>query len=265
MESTRPAPPVQSMVPPPLDAADAAPACLNCGEAMVGAYCAACGQPQVDLTATTWHVLRDAVSDATDVDGRAMRTARAIGSPGRLTIEFLRGRRAPYIGPLKLFVAAGAILSTTWVVTRGVDARYYGFTPDASAGAYIDNVVRGLLAAGVTVAVASWLLSRGRRRFLDEAVFALHVVAALALGTAAVIWIGTGWKLAWVSAHRVPPWLPSLVYLVFLPAAAASLAYGAAATLRVYGVAWWVAGLRAVALAAIGLAVIMGAIVTARP
>src|SRR3954447_25273586 len=83
------------------------PDCLNCGAPLGAEYCAACGQRAVDPDAPTWHVLKEAVSDATDFDGRAIRTLRALVSPGLLTLEFLRGRRAPYLGPLKLFLLAG--------------------------------------------------------------------------------------------------------------------------------------------------------------
>lgn len=235
--------------------------CLNCGAALDAAYCARCGQADVDPAAPTLRVMRDAVSEAVDVDGRALRTMRAIASPGRLTLEFLRGRRMPYVGPLKLFVIAGALLSTTWVLTRGVDARFYGYTLDASAGAYIDTVVRGLLASSMTIAVVTWLLSRGRRRFLDEAVFALHVVAALSVWTVAVLWVGTAWKLVWGAVTRVPPSVPSLVYLLFVPAAAAGVVYLMVAIRRVFQVAWWVAALRAVIIAIVGAVVVMTMIV----
>lgn len=205
--------------------------------------------------------MRDAMSEAVDVDGRALRTVRAIASPGRLTMEFLRGRRMPYVGPLKLFVIAGALLSTTWILTRDVDARFYGYTLDGSPSAYIDTVVRGLLLSSVTIAVVSWLLSLGRRRFLDEAVFALHVVAALSVWTVAILWTGTAWKLAWGVVTRVPPSMPSLIYLLFLPAAVAGLAYIIIAMRRVFQVAWWVAVLHTLIVASVGVAVVMAMIV----
>lgn len=239
-------------------------ACLSCGGALEGAYCARCGQADVDPAAPTWHVVRDAVSEAVDVDGRALRTARAITSPGYLTMEFLRGRRMPYVGPLKLFVVSGALLSTTWLLTRDVDARFYGYAVASSPGAYIDSVVRGLLLSSVTIAFVGWLLSRGRRRFLDEAVFALHVIAALSAWTVVVIWFGTAWKLAWGTVTGVPASVPSLIFLLFLPAAVAALVYVVVATRRAFQVAWWVAVLRTLIVAAVAVAVVMAMIVRSK-
>ena len=238
------------------DAVAPAAVCLNCGAPLAGAYCAACGQPKIDLAAPTLHLLRDALSDATDFDGRVLRTVRAMGTPGRLTLEFLRGRRVPYLSPLKVFLIAGAVLSATWAATRGVDARYYGLANYASASAYINTVVRGLLAASVAIAVTSWAISRGRRRFLDEAVFSLHVVAAVSLWTAIVIWLATAWKLAWVTAANVPSSVPSLIFLIFLPALVVGLSYIAAAVQRVYGVPRWVASLRTLVFAVVGIAIV---------
>lgn len=232
---------------------------MNCGATLTGIYCSECGQRSVDLAAPTWHVMKDAVTDAIDFDSRAVRTARALGSPGRLTIDFLRGRRAPYVGPLKLFLLAGTVLTTTWIATRGVDARYYGLEAYASAGAYIDRVVRGSIAAAVAIAGSSWVMSP-RRRFLDDVVFSVHLVAALTLWGAGVIWVGTAWKAVWGTVAATPRQLPSLPFILFLPAGILGLAYIAVSVSRVYGGRWWATLMRSLVIAAIGAAAVFGAI-----
>jgi hypothetical protein len=219
----------------------------------------------VDPDAPTWHVLREALAEATDVDGRLARTARALAAPGRLTLEFLRGRRAPYLGPVKLALLAGTALTATWLATRGVDARYYGYPADGSAGTYIATVVRGSLAGGAAVAACSWVLGAGRRRVLDDAVFALHLVAALLLWTALTVWAGAAWKAAWRTHAAVPAALPPLPYLLFLPANAAALAYVVAGVRRVHGGPWWAAALRGLVLAAAGFGAVYLALVARRP
>jgi len=235
--------------------------CLNCSAPIHGPFCARCGQQAVDLKASTWHVVREALGDAIGVDGRVLRTGRAILSPGYLTREFLRGRRTPFLSPLKLFLLAGTALTTTWIVTRGIDAHFYGMASDASAVQYIDSVVRGAMASGIAIAVGSWALAGERRRLLDEAVFALHLVSALALLTAAVIWLGTVWKLIWGQAAAVPHYVPSLQYLVFLPASIVGLAYLVAAVYRLHGGHWWQIVLRSAVIAAVGVAAVLEVIV----
>lgn len=236
-------------------------ACHNCGAPVASIYCGACGQRFVDLDASTWHVVREALGDATDVDGRILRTGRALLSPGRITVEFRSGRRAPYLGPLKLFLLAGTVLTTTWILTRGADAHYYGFRPGGfDAAAYIDGVVRGAMASGFAIAVSSWALSRGRRRFLDEAVFALNLVAALALWSSVAIWLGTAWKLAWGTVAVVPATVPNLIYLVYLPACGVGLAYLALAVRRVHGGRWWAVALRSAVIAIAGIVAVTAVI-----
>ena len=235
--------------------------CLHCGAPLADAYCGACGQRAVDLTESTWRVMREAMTDAIDIDGRALRTVRALKTPGQLTVEFLRGRRVPYFGPLKVFLFAGAALTTTWILTRGVDGHYYGLTYDGSTSGYIDTVVRGSFTGCAAVALCSWLLGLGRRRLLDEIVFALHSVAAMLLWASAVIWLGTGWKLLWGTSAAVPSGVPSLPFLLFLPAVVAGLAYVVVGDRRVHGGAWWIAAVRALVFMAVAAAVVMEVII----
>jgi hypothetical protein len=197
-------------------------------------------------------VIKEAVSDATDVDGRAVRTIQALVSPGRLTLEFLRGCRAPYLGAFKLFLLAGTALTTTWIATRGTDAHYYGYRAGVGATNYIDVVVRGSLTAGVAIALASWAVDLGRRRMLDDVIFALHLVATLMLWTAAITWIGTGWKATWGTVAATPSHLPSLPFLLFLPAGIVALGYIVVAVHRVYAGRWWSTALRALLITAVG-------------
>lgn len=206
------------------------------------------------MAAPTWQLVREAFADATELDGRLLRTLRAVPHPGRLTLEYLQGRRIPYLGPLKLFLSAGAILSATWVITRRADARFYRLAMDASSAAYIDIVLRGLLAASLAIAVAGALFSLGRRRLVDEVVFALHAGAAVALWTSLIIWLGTAWKVAWGTYDRVPAVVPSLPYLLFLPATIAALTYLGLATRRVYRSAWTIVILRVLIVAVVGVA-----------
>jgi hypothetical protein len=230
-------------------------ACLNCSAPLTAEYCSACGQRAVDLGESSWQTIREAFSDAFDFDGRVLRTVRALKTPGHLTVEFVRGRRAPYVGPLKILLFAGAALTTTWILTRGIDMHYYGFN-SGSSSQYINNVVRGSFTGCVAVGFGSWVLTRGRRRLLDEMVFALHVVAALLLLVAAVVWLGTAWKLIWGTAAAVPSGVPALPFLLYLPSVVPGLAYVAAADRRVHGGAWWVAIPRALIFTTVALAVI---------
>jgi hypothetical protein len=80
--------------------------CANCNALLEGPWCSKCGQKQSDLD-PTWHdLLHESIHEFLHLDGKIFRTARKLFlEPGELTAEFLRGRRARYIGALRLYLA----------------------------------------------------------------------------------------------------------------------------------------------------------------
>jgi hypothetical protein len=94
--------------------------CGNCGAPLSGPYCSQCGQRHEPAVHSFWHFMREAFEDFTHADSRLWRTLGALlFRPGFLTREFLEGRRACYLPPVRLylvlsvafFVIAGAITS----------------------------------------------------------------------------------------------------------------------------------------------------------
>lgn len=81
--------------------------CLNCGAAVTGAFCAQCGQRAVPPYPTTRELAGDAFHEVSGWDGRFAVTIRTLlRHPGKLTKEFLDGRRARYISPVRLYLVA---------------------------------------------------------------------------------------------------------------------------------------------------------------
>jgi len=97
--------------------------CKNCNETLNGEYCPACGQKDVDLERPFFELLGEAVSEAVDLDGRAGRTIRILFTqPGRLTEEFLAGRRKTYTSPIRLylFISVSFFILMAWIAARGL-------------------------------------------------------------------------------------------------------------------------------------------------
>jgi len=88
-----------------------AEACENCGEIVVGAYCHACGQKRIsEKDRRLGHLLGQAFAVVTDLDGRFLRTLRAlVFQPGRLSRDYIDGRRKQWIAPMGLFLLANAL------------------------------------------------------------------------------------------------------------------------------------------------------------
>lgn len=79
--------------------------CTNCDTMLTGQYCAQCGQRFGTRMISLWELIREASEFLTDLDSRLWRTlGMLLFRPGKLTLDYLRGRRARYIPPLKLFI-----------------------------------------------------------------------------------------------------------------------------------------------------------------
>src|SRR5215469_10963942 len=92
------------------DATTATARCDNCGAAVSGHYCAACGQRLEAPLQSLWHFTREATEDLTHTDSRLWRTLGALlFRPGYLTREFLAGRRARYLPPVRLYLVISVL------------------------------------------------------------------------------------------------------------------------------------------------------------
>ena len=85
--------------------AECDPICLNCAARLTGPYCAACGQRALPPEPRLRELAGEAWDALVDVDGRVPTTLRLLlASPGELTAQYLAGRRARYVGPLRLYL-----------------------------------------------------------------------------------------------------------------------------------------------------------------
>ena len=79
--------------------------CLNCGEVLTGQHCSHCGQRAKVRVLSLWGLLRDVFGDLTNFDSRLWRTLIPLAfRPGLLTQDFLRGRRASYTPPFRMYL-----------------------------------------------------------------------------------------------------------------------------------------------------------------
>lgn len=80
-------------------------ACLNCGTELRGPYCHYCGQPDRNFLRFFPALLRELAEDLLELDSRFWRTLKPLlFHPGKLTRDFLDGRRFRYTPPLRLYI-----------------------------------------------------------------------------------------------------------------------------------------------------------------
>ena len=84
--------------------------CENCGASVTDRYCGSCGQRRDAPVHSLWHFIEAATEDLTHADSRLWRTLGALlFRPGHLTREFLDGRRARYLPPVRLYLVISVV------------------------------------------------------------------------------------------------------------------------------------------------------------
>jgi uncharacterized membrane protein len=84
--------------------------CPNCAHAVSGPYCAQCGQKVIIETPTLFEFVHEYLHHYVAIDGTLTRTLWSlITRPGKLTTEYIIGRRHSYIKPLQLYLTISFI------------------------------------------------------------------------------------------------------------------------------------------------------------
>ena len=92
--------------------------CENCGALLDGPYCSQCGQKAADRIVPIWHMINEGLEAVVELDLRVLKTLpKFLFLPGRLTKEYLDGRRQRYIRPFRLYLFATFLLFTVLAFT----------------------------------------------------------------------------------------------------------------------------------------------------
>jgi hypothetical protein len=84
--------------------------CLNCNAELIGRYCHSCGQENIEPKETVWSLISHFFYDITHYDGKFFSTTKSlIARPGFLPKEYIEGRRARYLHPIRMYVFSSAV------------------------------------------------------------------------------------------------------------------------------------------------------------
>lgn len=79
--------------------------CLNCGTILKGKFCHNCGQENLEMKESFGHMMNHAISDYFHFDHQFFSTLKPLFTkPGFLTNEYMAGRRANYLHPVKMYI-----------------------------------------------------------------------------------------------------------------------------------------------------------------
>ena len=83
--------------------------CLNCNIHVKGRYCHRCGQENIEPKETIWHLVTHFFQDITHFDGKFFIMLKMLVlKPGFLTKEYMLGRRASYVNPVRMYIFTSA-------------------------------------------------------------------------------------------------------------------------------------------------------------
>jgi hypothetical protein len=104
-------PDAHTPVPAPAAVTQAAVAhCKNCGAVLLGRFCSNCSQAADVHVPSTRELLHDMLEGLTHSDSRLWLTLKYLWfSPGKLTQEFIAGRRVAYLPPFRLYLVLSII------------------------------------------------------------------------------------------------------------------------------------------------------------
>ncbi|HEY8917790.1 MAG TPA: DUF3667 domain-containing protein [Chitinophaga sp.] len=91
--------------------------CLNCGTEVPERYCTHCGQENAVPHESFGHLVKHFVGDVLHYDSQFLTTlSHLLFRPGRLTKEYMAGRRVAFVNPIKLYIFVSFVFFLTWAM-----------------------------------------------------------------------------------------------------------------------------------------------------
>jgi hypothetical protein len=158
--------------------------CKNCDTPLEARYCPQCGQRDINLDRPLHELLRQALRETLDVDGRAAQTLwTLLRRPGLLTSEYLAGRRRRYSPPFRLYLIISLLffVLTSWVAGQGIlldEGQTLEVDAPGQARLFADYVPR-LMFILLPVFALFLKVAFRKRLYFDHLIHALHLHSAL--------------------------------------------------------------------------------------
>ncbi len=96
--------------------------CLNCNGPLNGPFCSSCGQRAIPPNPSVADLTGDAWQELSGYDGRILATVRGLARPGFLTREYLGGRRAHYLPPVRVYLFVSVLYFVVAAAAPTLDA-----------------------------------------------------------------------------------------------------------------------------------------------
>lgn len=199
---------------------EASGVCANCGRTRQGRFCSQCGEKHHDDRLELRQLLGDLFSKLVNWESGLLHTFVNLWTrPGAVCLDYINGKRKPYVNPLSYFLLAAAMqIFSLWLITpilkesmiaginvsrndeasrknfEAVDRLMGGDAGSVMAEIYVSTMLQvytyaSFLFFSVPLAAALWLLHKHEEphyRFAEVLIFSLYIVAHNLIITAVI-------------------------------------------------------------------------------
>lgn len=198
--------------------------CLNCGTEVRGNFCSNCGQKLQPTKLPLRLFLEDAVETLFNVDNRWFKTLKELFiKPGKVTKEYIEGKRAQYLPPLRVYLSISIVYFLLVQVIETNQIFFVNFSDDEGAVGDLATVIQYLLFFMVPVfALFAKLFYRKRKAFYVEYLilsFHIHTIwFVLLMIELFTIWLSNRFEQTWIDIVAMvisaPAQLATFIYMV---------------------------------------------------
>jgi hypothetical protein len=120
--------------------------CLNCGTDLQGNFCHNCGQENLEMKESFGHMINHAVSDYFHFDYQFFHTLKPLfAKPGKLTVDYLAGRRMQYLHPVKMYIFISLVFFVLFFQVNSNNVVHLNNGKENTKGVQIKNKVKSNL------------------------------------------------------------------------------------------------------------------------
>jgi len=201
--------------------------CLNCKASLKqqNKYCSECGQPTLNLHQSFSKIAVQALHEMLDIDGRLANTLKMLlFSPGRLSKEYVEGRRIRYTPPLRMYLVISlmffviiSLIQTTASQQINIQVAFLLFPVGT-----LEQVPKLMFVMLPVYALLVQIFYR-KSLFVFNLIFALHVHSLVYLVLMIILPMNH-----YDSMHEALFWLqyPFIAYLAYYPLISLKHMYG---------------------------------------
>lgn len=152
--------------------------CLNCEARVSGNYCSNCGQKLQPTKLPIRLFLEDVLETLLTIDNRLFRTLRDLFfKPGRVTEEYIEGKRAKYLPPLRVYISISVIYFLLAQFIESDKILFVNFTQDEGSRINLAKLIQtGLfLLVPVMAAILKVLHKKRNAFYIEYLIFSIHI------------------------------------------------------------------------------------------